>query len=246
MPKNAHFEFEGDSSRTKLKNHCSLLSSIFNVERPFQRYRDKTSWICRAGWKSTPLENNKIFFFFTKPFNVRILKFSLWWSTIYQSKRWHRIIIWDFFLFWGVVKACCGSAFNFFCLVFNKNFWAVEVYKPGMELQWKASMVMHAGNSSQSVSQSVGQWLIISNLPSISAILLLSLHNYLLIYIVTYILTYLLTYLGEPSNLIFGFFWDRSTPPPSPKVGTPKTKKNYVYFASKAIQEQPDDKFPSG
>ena len=206
MPKNAHFEFEGDSSRTKLKNHCSLLSSIFNVERPFQRYRDKTSWICRAGWKSTPLENNKIFFFFTKPFNVRILKFSLWWSTIYQSKRWHRIIIWDFFLFWGVVKACCGSAFNFFCLVFNKNFWAVEVYKPGMELQWKASMVMHAGNSSQSVSQSVGQWLIISNLPSISAILLLSLHNYLLIYIVTYILTYLLTYLGEPSNLIFGFF----------------------------------------
>lgn len=23
-----------------------------------------------------------------------------------------------------------GSAFNFFCLVFNKNFWAVEVYKP--------------------------------------------------------------------------------------------------------------------
>ena len=42
--------------------------------------------------------------------------------------------------------------------------------------------------------------------------------------------------LGKPSNLFFGKIWEfgptRSTPPPSPKVGTPKTKKKIdVYFA---------------
>ena len=49
-------------SDSKLKNNCGLLSSIFNVERPFQRHQDKTSWKCRAGWKSTPLENSKMRF----------------------------------------------------------------------------------------------------------------------------------------------------------------------------------------
>ena len=34
---------------SKLKNSCGLLSSIFTVEQPFQRYWDKTS--------SKPLEN---------------------------------------------------------------------------------------------------------------------------------------------------------------------------------------------
>ena len=40
-------------------------------------------------------------------------------------------------------------------------------------------------------------------------------------------------WLGKPSNLIFGKIWEfgptRSTPP-SPKVGTPKTKKNWCLF----------------
>ena len=43
----------------KLKR-CLFSSLIFNVEGPFQRYLQKTSWKCRAGWRSTPLENSKM------------------------------------------------------------------------------------------------------------------------------------------------------------------------------------------
>ena len=41
MAKYAHFEFGEGSSNPKTENNCGLLSSIFNVERLFQRYLPK-------------------------------------------------------------------------------------------------------------------------------------------------------------------------------------------------------------
>ena len=44
-------------------------------------------------------------------------------QTLYQSKGWRRVIIWDLFLFWGVVKACSDSAcLQKFCQT-CANFW---------------------------------------------------------------------------------------------------------------------------
>ena len=44
-------EFGEDPFGPKIEKKCSLFSSIFNVEGPFQRYLPKTSWKCMGGWK---------------------------------------------------------------------------------------------------------------------------------------------------------------------------------------------------
>merc|ERR1712173_440158 len=57
-----HREFGEDPSRPKIEKKCILFSSIFNVDRPFQRYLLKTSG---------PGENNPI----TKRKNIFFSKF---------------------------------------------------------------------------------------------------------------------------------------------------------------------------
>ena len=96
---------------SKLKNKCSLLSSLYNVERPFQRYQDKTSWKSRAGWKSTPLENSKMIL------SRKALMGGFWkfvgWSKSQRRKIWLKRNLWVFLWNWmGLQDPCAPSCFH--------------------------------------------------------------------------------------------------------------------------------------
>ena len=101
-------EFGEDPSRPKIEKKCILFSSIFNVDRPFQRYLLKTSG---------PGENNPI----TKRKNNFFSKFprckisTSTFSEIGNKKKINGFGVWSgpFFLTWVHLKGSVGVDFHY-------------------------------------------------------------------------------------------------------------------------------------